>query len=307
MLGYIVRRLISVIPVLVIISIITFGLMHMVPGNPFEHLDDQPLPQETIDRLKEHYKLDQPVWKQYLLYMREVLKGNLGPSYLYGNRTVNEMIWQGFPISACLGLVALAIAIVTGIPLGILSALRQNTLVDYFCMFFAVSGVSIHKIAMAPLLIYVFALKLDLFPVALWGTWQHAVLPAIALAFNPAAIFARLTRASMLRVLHEDYIRTARAKGVPEIMVTIKHALRNALIPVVTVIGPITASLVIGSLIIEKIFSINGVGNYFVNGVSTRDYPVIMGMTLLYAFILVISNLLVDISYAWIDPRITLK
>jgi ABC-type dipeptide/oligopeptide/nickel transport system permease component len=201
----------------------------------------------------------------------------------------------------------LAVAVVTGVPLGIASALKQNTAVDYFSMLFALTGVSVPAMTMGPLLIWVFALKLGILPVARWGTWQQAILPAFTLGIGGAAILARLTRASMLQVLREDYIRTARAKGVSERRVTIRHALRNALIPVVTVLGPMAAAMLTGSLVVERIFAVPGLGKFYVEAVTARDYPVIMGTTLLYAVVLVVANLLVDIAYSWIDPRIKLS
>jgi oligopeptide transport system permease protein len=283
---------------------LTFGMMHLVPGNPFDIDAEKPLPPQVIEDLKKHYHLDEPVYMQYLRYMRNALQGDLGPSYMYLNRTVNEMIATGFPISFQLGVIGMTMALLIGIPLGVISALRHNTAVDYFSMLFAVSGVSIPVLTLAPLLIWIFALELGIFPVARWGTWQHMVLPATALAVRSTALVARLTRASMLQVIHEDYIRTARAKGLSESRVIIRHALRNALIPIVTVVGPLFAGLVTGSLIVEKMFAIPGMGAYYATAVTARDYPVIMATTIVYALILIIANLAVDIAYSWLDPRI---
>jgi len=304
MFAFIIRRVLWIIPVLLIITILTFGMMHLVPGNPFDIDADKPLPPQVLEDLKKHYHLDEPVYMQYLRYMRNALQGDLGPSYMYLNRTVNEMIAMGFPISFQLGVIGMAMALLIGIPLGVISALRQNTAVDYFSMLFAVSGVSIPVLTLAPLLIWLFALELGIFPVARWGTWQHMVLPATALSARSTALVARLTRASMLQVIHEDYIRTARAKGLSESRVIIRHALRNALIPIVTVVGPLFAGLVTGSLIVEKMFAIPGMGAYYATAVTARDYPVIMATTMLYAIILIIFNLSVDIAYSWLDPRI---
>jgi ABC-type dipeptide/oligopeptide/nickel transport system permease component len=304
MFGFIVRRILWIIPILLFISMVTFTMMHLVPGNPFDADADKPLPPQVLEQLNKHYHLDEPVYIQYFRYMGDALQGKLGPSYAYLNRTVNEMIAEGFPISFQLGVYAMVLALLIGIPLGIISALRQNTLVDYCAMFFAVSGVSIHTLAMAPFVIWIFALELGWFPVARWGTWQHAILPATVLAVRAAALIARLTRASMLQVIHEDYIRTARAKGVSEKRIVIHHALRNALIPIITIIGPLFAGLISGSLIVEKMFAIPGMGAYYVDAVTARDYPVIMATTLLYAFVLILSNLAVDIAYSWLDPRI---
>ena len=306
MFGFIVRRILWAIPVLLAISMISFALMHSVPGNPFDQEMDKPLPPSIVERLVEHYHLDDPLPKQYVDYIWNALKGDLGPSY-QANRTVNGIIANHFPISMKLGLLGLAVSLVIGIPLGIVSALKQNTIVDYFAMFFAVSGVSVPAMTLGPFLIWLFALQLGILPVARWGSWQQTILPMITLGIGGAAILARLTRASMLQVIREDYIRTARAKGVSEAMVTIKHALRNALVPVVTVLGPMLAGLVTGSMIVERIFAIPGMGRFYVDAVSARDYPVIMGMTLVYAVLLDTANLIVEITYSWIDPRIRLE
>lgn len=307
MFDFIVRRTLSAIPVLIIVSMITFLLMHAVPGNPFNQNPDKPLPASIVERLRTHYNLDDPLPKQYIDYIASVLKGDLGPSYQYPTRTVNELISQHFPISIVLGLLGLTVSVCIGLPLGIVSALKQNTVTDYFAMFFAISGVSIPAMTLGPFLIWFFALELGILPVARWGSLSQAILPAITLGTAGAAILARLTRATMLQVIREDYIRTARAKGVSERMVTIKHALRNALIPVVTVLGPMLAGLVAGSMVVERVFAIPGMGKYYVDAVSSRDYPVIMGMTLVYAVLLVTANLVVDVTYSWIDPRIRLK
>lgn len=307
MFGFIVRRFLWAIPVIIVISMISFSLMHAVPGNPFDTNPDKPLPPTIVERLRTFYNLDQPLPKQYADYMWNVLRGDLGPSYQYRDRTVNEIIGGHFGVSVKLGLLGLGVALIIGVPLGIVSALKQNTAVDYFAMFFAISGVSVPAMTLGPFLIWFFALQLGVLPVARWGSFQQAILPMITLGIGGAAILARLTRASMLQVIREDYIRTARAKGVSERMVTIKHALRNALIPVVTVLGPMLAALVTGSMIVERIFAIPGLGKYYVEAVSARDYPVIMGMTLVYAVLLVTANLVVDITYSWIDPRIRVE
>lgn len=301
----IIRRVLALVPVLFVISLVTFLLMHAVPGSPFA-TEDKPLPPQIQANLESYYHLDEPLVQQYLRYMGNALRGDLGPSYLQRNRSVNDIIRDHLPPSAVLGLLALGIAVSIGIPIGVVSALRQNTWVDYAAMFLAVGGVSVPAMTLGPLLIWAVALELDLLPVARWGTWQQAILPALTLGIGEAAVIARLTRASMLQVIHEDYIRTAHAKGLSERKVVVKHALRNALIPVVTVLGPLFAALVTGSMVVEQIFAIPGLGRYFVDSVSSRDYPVIMGTTLLFAAMLVISNLFVDLSYTLIDPRIQL-
>lgn len=301
----ILRRMFSLIPVLFMISVITFLLMHSVPGSPFAR-EDKPLPPQIQKNLEAYYNLDESLLMQYLHYMGKALRGDLGPSYTQRSRSVNDIIRDHLPTSFILGLLGLLVAVFLGIPLGIISALRQNSWIDHTAMFFAVAGVSVPEMTLGPLLIWALALNLDLLPVARWGTWQQAILPALTLGLGHAAVIARLTRASMLQIIHQDYIRTARAKGLPERRVVVKHALRNALVPVVTVLGPLFAALVTGSMVVEQIFAIPGLGRYFVDSVSARDYPVIMGTTLLFAFVLVLSNLVVDISYAIVDPRMRL-
>jgi len=302
MLNYIIRRVLWAIPVLLIISLVTFYLGHAIPGGPFDK--EKPVPAEIMANLESYYGLDDPLWKQYTDYLTNVLHGDLGPSYSSRSRTVNDIIAEHFPVSAVLGILAVMVAMVVGIPLGMISALKQNTYIDYSCMFFALLGVSVPAMTLGPVLVWFFALKLHLLPVARWGTWQQAILPAFTLGIGSAALLARLTRASMLQVIREDYIRTARAKGVSEKNVTVHHALKNAMIPVVTVIGPLFAALVTGSLIVEQIFAIPGCGKYFVTSVTNRDYPVVLGIMLLYALLIIVANLLVDITYSLIDPRI---
>lgn len=302
MLSYVIRRLLWSIPVLIFVSMLTFALMHAVPGGPFSGPETH-FPPQLVKTLESYYHLDQPLWKQYLVYIWNLLHGDMGPSYL-SSRTVTQIIADHFPVSFQLGLLALGVAMVIGVPLGIFSAIRQNSIVDYSSTLFSVAGVSIPALTLGPLLIWIFALKLHILPVARWGTWQQAILPAFTLGLGSAAILARLTRASMLQVLKEDFIRTARAKGVNEPNVIIRHALKNAILPVVTVLGPLFAGLVTGSLVVEGIFAIPGIGRYFVSSVSSRDYPVIMGTVLLYAVALIVANLVVDIIYFWIDPRI---
>ncbi len=304
MIGYIVRRILWTIPTLLLVSLITFFLMHAIPGGPFTGPDLKRISPEVIANLSKFYHLQDPVWKQYGDYLWHLIQGDLGPSYANRGITVNEIIAQSLPASAVLGLFALLVAMVIGIPLGIVSALKQNTAADYLGMFIAILGVSVPAMTLGPVLVLVFALRLKLLPVAQWGSWQQVVLPAFTLGFGSAAILARLTRASMLQVLREDYIRTARAKGIPQRRVTVHHALRNALIPVVTVIGPLFAGLVTGSMIVEQVFAIPGMGKFYTVSVLGRNYPVIMGTTLLYAVFLVLANLVVDITYAWVDPRI---
>jgi ABC-type dipeptide/oligopeptide/nickel transport system permease component len=303
MLRYVIRRLLWLIPVLFFISVITFSLAHAVPGGPFQR--EHALPPEVVANLTRYYGLEQPVWKQYVKYISDVvLRFDFGPTYRSRGRSVNDIFADHLPVSAQLGLVALLLALCIGVSLGIVSALKQNTIWDYMAMGLAIFGISVPSIVLGPLLILVFAIALKWLPVAGWGTPAQMVLPALALGLNQSAVIARLTRASMLQVVREDYIRTARAKGLIERTVMVRHALKNAFIPVATILGPMFAFLVTGTFIVEQIFAIPGMGRYFVTSITNRDYPVVMGTILLYAMILVLANLAVDISYAFLDPRI---
>lgn len=305
MLAYLVRRVLWGIPVLILISLITFLLMHAVPGGPFDR--EKKLPPQILENLSRKYHLDEPLWKQYLRYMWGVLRFDFGPTYSSTTRTVNDIFREQFPVSAHLGLMAMALAVGVGIPLGVIAALKQNTIADYTSMVFAVLGVSIPSLALGPFLMWLFAIKLKVLPAATWQGPIYWILPTVTLGTHYIAYIARLTRASMLEVWREDYIRTARAKGLGEGLIVLRHALRNGLIPVVTVLGPIFAAVVTGTLVVEQIFGIPGLGKFYVQSIGNRDYPVIMGTTLLYGFIIVVANILVDISYAYLDPRIRLK
>ncbi len=309
---YIIRRILSMIPVLIFISLVTFALAHAVPGGPFDR--EKPLPAEIKANLNRYYGLDQPLWKQYTDWIgltrnpsgeyAGVLQFKFGPSYSSRSRTVNDIFRAHLPVSAQLGFWALCIAVGMGVPLGIIAALKQNSFWDYFSMAIAIFGVSVPNIVLGPIFILIFALTLGWFPVAGWGTPAQMVMPAFALGLNSSALIARLTRASMLQVIREDYIRTARAKGLAERVVIIRHALKNAFIPVATILGPMFAALLTGTFVVEQIFAIPGMGKYFITSITNRDYPVVMGTTLLYAVFLVIANLIVDITYAYLDPRI---
>jgi len=309
---YIIRRILWMFPVLIFISIITFGLSHAVPGGPFSR--EKALPAEIIANLNKYYGLDQPLWKQYTDYMgltrnpsgefAGIIQGKFGPSFKSRGRTVNDIFAAHLPISATLGLIALIIAVGIGVPLGVVAALKQNSVWDYLSMALAIFGVSVPSVVLGPVFIIIFALALRWFPVAGWGRLDQMVMPCVALGLGSSAIIGRLTRASMLQVIREDYIRTARAKGLSERMVMVRHAMKNAFIPVATILGPMFAALVTGTLVIEQIFAIPGLGKYFVTSITNRDYPVVMGTVLLYAFFLVLSNLAVDLTYAFLDPRI---
>ncbi|HOG60435.1 MAG TPA: ABC transporter permease [Flexilinea sp.] len=345
---YILKRLLYMLLVLFVVSAITFGLMHSVPGGPFDK--EKPLPKEIIANLEKRYHLDQPLPVQYLEYVKALIIPevstkkfpntidddalfkfkignyyvkwvNFGPSYSSRSRTVNDMLKDQLPISIQLGFLAFCVAVIIGMPLGIIAALKQNTFIDYLCMTLAIFGVSVPVIVLGPILIWIFGVSLKWLPVTGWGSkppfvggflpqtwgwqyWKYAIMPMFALGLSSSASIARLTRASLLQVIREDYIRTARAKGLKERAIISGHALKNALIPVVTILGPMFAALLTGTFVTETIFGIPGMGRYFVNSITARDYPVIMGTVLIYAVFLVVCNLIVDLVYGLLDPRI---
>lgn len=305
MLRYVFKRFISMVITLWLIVTVTFFLMHSVPGSPFDR-DGKALHPVVEKNLMALYKLDQPLGVQYLSYLQSLLTFELGPSIIRHPETVNDMLARSFPVSAQLGFLSLTVAIISGIALGMVAALRHNKLIDYLAMVFAVIGIAVPNFVVATLLIKYVGVEWKLLPVATWGTWQHAVLPALALAAGPTAIIARLTRANMLEVLNQDYIDTARAKGLSPAVVVFKHALRNSVLPVITLLGALIANLLTGSFVIEKIFAIPGMGKYFVDSIYNRDYTVIMGTTVFYSILLIFLMFVVDIVYGIIDPRIKL-
>lgn len=348
MTAYIFRRILYMFVVLLVVSGITFVLMHAVPGGPFD--GEKKLPPEIQANKEKYYHLNDPLYIQYLSYLSEVILPrlttqaptlnsnddylvtiktgnywfkwmNFGPTYASRSRTVNDIFRDQLPVSFQLGTFAVLIAVAIGMPLGIMSALNHNKWPDYLGMSVAIFGVSVPTIVLAPTLVWIFGVSLKWLPPTGWGAkppftlglfpselgwdyFKYAILPSFVLGFGSSAVIARLTRASVLQVIREDYIRTARAKGLAERMVILRHALKNALIPVVTVLGPLFAALVTGTFITELVFGIPGLGKYFVLSISNRDYPVIMGTILLYAVFLVFSNLAVDIIYGFLDPRI---
>jgi oligopeptide transport system permease protein len=306
MAAYIIRRVFWLVPVLFVVSLLTFLLMHIAPGGPWDRDLGRQLPSQTVKRLERQFHLDKPLHEQYVLYMWGAVRGDLGPSYQQPTRNVTELIAERLPYSARLGLGALALALLVGIPLGIIAGLRQNSWVDYLALFFATIGIAVPSFVLGIYMIIFLSVTLDWFPVAAtdWTDWKPWVLPTIALSVGPAALIARLTRSSILEVLRQDYVRTARSKGLHQRVVVSRHVLRNAMIPVWTVIGPITAGLVTGSFVIENVFSVPGVGRFFVNAIGARDYSMIMGTTLFYALIVAIANILIDITYGLFDPRI---
>ena len=299
-----VTRMFSAVIVLLAIISITFLLMHAIPGGPFTA--EKNIPALVLKNIEEHYKLNDPLWKQYFDYVRNLLSLDLGPSFKYAGRSVNDIIAESFPVSFELGMMSIAVAVFVGIPAGVAAALRQNQWPDYLIMLFATIGVSVPSFVLATILVYVLALQLGLFPAAMWSGAEYAVLPTLALAALPMAFIARLTRSSMLEVLAQDYIKTARAKGLPERTILYRHALKNALIPVVTYIGPMSAAVLTGSFIIESIFAIPGLGRHFVTSIYNRDYTVILGVTVFYSVLVISLNLLVDLIYPLLDPRIKL-
>jgi ABC-type dipeptide/oligopeptide/nickel transport system permease component len=348
MFNFILRRLLYMLVVTFVVAAITFVLMRSVPGGPFDK--EKPLPAEVRLQLENAYHLNDPWIAQFGNYMSAVFipkittipptSGriddylitfkignvyfrwmNFGPSFAARGRTVNDIFRQQLPVSFQLGVMALLFSVVLGMTLGLLAALKQNSLLDYLGMSVAILGVSVPMIVLGPVVVYIFGVLLKWLPPSGWGSkppfvlglfpssfgWEYikyTIMPAAVLGFGGSAIFARLTRASLLQVINEDYIRTARAKGLKDSLVITRHALRNALIPVTTIIGPMFAALITGTFVTELIFGIPGMGRYFVSSISNRDYPVIMGTILLYAVLLVICNLVVDIMYAFLDPRI---
>lgn len=301
---YIGKRLLYMLISLWLIITATFFFMRIAPGNPFT--SEKQLPPEIEANLNAHYGLDKPWYAQYGDYLLKVVKWDFGPSFKYKSQTVNDLISEGFPVSFILGMEAIFLAVAIGLILGIIAALRHNKWQDYTAMIIAVAGISVPSFIMATFLQYFLAIKMGVFPVARFETFMHTVLPALALASTPMAFIARLTRSSMLEVMSNDYIKTAKAKGLSQGVITVKHAIRNALLPVVTYMGPLTAGILTGSFVIERIFGIPGLGAHFVTSITNRDYTVIMGVTVFYSIILLASILLVDIAYGIIDPRIKL-
>jgi len=300
---YIINRIFSMILVLLVVSSLTFFLAKAIPGGPFTK--EKKVPDVILKKLEEKYHFDDPLWKQYVSYMGNLIKGDLGPSFRYDALTVNDIIKKGFPVSATIGFLAVLLSIILGLPAGIISAYRQNFWQDNTVMFFSLIGISVPSFILATAFMYFFGLKFKILPIAGWGGFRYMILPAITLAAYPTAYIARLTRSSMLDVLSQDYIKTARSKGLSEFKVITMHALKNAILPVVTYIGPMIAAIFTGSFIIERLFFIPGLGKYYVTAIYDRDYTVILGTTIFYAFFLVTANFIVDILYAFLDPRIT--
>jgi oligopeptide transport system permease protein len=303
---YFFTRLAGAIPTLFIIITITFFLMRAAPGGPFDQ--EQALAPEIKANLERAYGLDRPVWIQYGRYLRALLQGDFGPSFKYKDFTVTELIGQGFPVTLQLGSMAIALALLLGVPLGTFAALHHNSAADTATMSLAVTGIAIPSFVVLPFLGLLFGVYLHWLPVAGWesGSLRHLALPVIALALPPLAYIARLTRGSMLEVLHSHYIRTAFAKGLPLHSVILRHALKPALAPVASYLVPAVASILTGSLVVESISGLPGIGRYLVQGAINRDYTLVLGMVIIYSALLIVMGLLVDLLYAWLDPRVRL-
>ncbi len=308
---FLLRRLLSAVFVLFIIITASFFVMKAAPGGPFD--TDRKLPPEVKANIEAKYHLDQPLFTQYLRQMGSiVLRGDFGPSMKYPDRTVNEILADGFPVSVVLGTQAMFIALLIGLPAGLLAGLKQNRWQDYTAMGTAMVGVSIPNFVLGPLLIWIFAIRLNWVGAAGWkwdeGFVAHlgaSLLPSLTLGVYYAAYIARLTRSGMLEVVRQDYIRTARAKGLAEWVVVVRHALKGAIVPVVSFLGPAFAGMLTGSVVIEKIFNIPGLGTHFVNSAFNRDYPLVLGTIVLYSAILIVLNLVVDVLYTLLDPRVS--
>ena len=299
---YLAKRVAMMLAAMLAICLLTFCLMHAVPGGPFTN--DRKVTPEVEAALNEKFGLDQPLTTQFFTYMKGVLHGDFGPSYKYTGKTVNEFIEKGFPVSGKLGLITIVFVLLAAIPMGILAAVKNGRWQDMAIMAAATIGVTIPSFVIASILVHFFCYKLSWLPAYGLDSWKGYILPVVALGGYSVSYLARLTRSSLLEVMGQDYIRTARAKGLSEFKVITRHALRNALLPVITVLGPTVANLLTGSFVVENIFAIPGLGKYFVNSVSQRDYTTIMGVTIFYAAFLMAMVLVVDIFYCLIDPRI---
>ncbi len=303
--AYIIRRVLALIPTLLLIYTLTFFLMHSTPGGPWD-TGEKPIPAEVQERLKAAYGLDKPLWQQYTDFLSKAVRGDLGPSYTQRSRSVADIIGDTFPVSLQLAAAAMLIATLIGIPLGILGAIRHNRPLDYLATFVSVVGISTPAYVVTSLLVLLLASKLHWVPTSGWdGIWSSkAIIPAVSLALYPMAVLARYTRSSMLEVLRTDYMRTARSKGLGERAVLVGHAMRNALLPVITIAGIVVADIATGSFFVETIYQVPGVGRYFVQSITGRDYPVIIGTVLLLGLAVSVMNLVVDLLYPLLDPRI---
>ena len=305
MLKYVFKRLLAGVLTMVVLITVAFFMMHAMPGGPFSPSEEKNVPVEVLERIAASYGLDQPVWKQYLNYWKNLLHGDLGISYKTIG-TVNEKIAGHFPYSARVGGLAVIFSLLVGIPMGLIAALYRGKVADMATLALATIGISVPVFVLSLLLGYLFSYKLKWLPTYGLDSWACYILPVVCLSFNPIAYIARQTRSSMLEALEQDYVRTARAKGVSELMVVVKHALKNALTPVITYLGPLVAGLLTGSFVVESRFAIPGLGYYFVRSISDRDYTMIMGIVIFFGFFVVICNLVSDILLAIVDPRVRL-
>lgn len=304
MLVYTFKRIMGAIPTLFVIIALAFFMMRLTPGGPFDA--EQALPPEIQENLMKAYHLDEPLLMQFKRYVGNILVGDFGPSFKYKDWTVNELIWRGFPVSLKLGLSAILIAVLIGVTLGTMAALRQNSWIDYAVMGTAMTGITIPNFVIAPILSLIFGVYLRMLPVGGWAEGQvnDMILPVISLALPQIAYISRLTRGSMIEVMRSNFIRTARAKGLPSRLIVTRHALRAGLLPVVSYLGPASASIITGSVVIEKIFQIPGIGSYMINGALNRDYTLVMGVVVFFGIVIILFNLLVDLIYGLLDPRV---
>lgn len=302
MLSFIIRRLLVIVPMALIVITITWGLIRLAPGNFYS--TEKKLPAAIEENINKKYGRDKPWYQQYGIMIGNIIRGDFGDSLKYQGQTVNEIIWRHFPYSAILGFSAYLLALLIGLTAGLTAALKQNSLFDYFAMSFAMLGQSVPNFVIGPVLVLVFSLWLYIFPPARWGGVMSLILPIITLSAIYAAYIARLTRAGMVEVLRSDYIRTARAKGLDEKTILLRHALKGGLIPVVSYTGPALAALLAGTVVVERVFALPGLGNIFIQSVLSRDEPLILGIVAFLSIMIMVFNLLVDISYAFLDPRI---
>jgi oligopeptide transport system permease protein len=304
MLSFACRRFLSAIPTLLVLLALSFALIRVAPGGPFD--TERQIPAEIQERLNATYHLDEPLWMQFGRYLGNLLQGDFGPSFQYKDYTVTELIAAGFPVSLQLGGLAILLALVAGVSMGTTAAMNQNSRIDRVAMGVAMTGISIPNFVLAPLLVLLFAVTLRWLPAGGLGGWRNLVLPVIALALPQIAYIARLTRGSMIEVLRSDFIRTARAQGLPTREIILGHALKPALVPIVSYLGPATAGIITGSVVVEQIFGVPGLGRYFVQGALNRDYTLVMGVVVFYGVLIIVFNFLVDLAYRWLDPRVKL-